>query len=78
MPCAPGPSALSILAASLGLAVFASSHAPGQGQLDPAFGTSGIALTDVSTIIWERVYSTVLQSNGKILIAGQHHVGNQK
>lgn len=40
------------------------------GQLDSSFGNNGIVLTDLSAFAVERASSAVLQSDGKILVAG--------
>jgi uncharacterized delta-60 repeat protein len=48
------------------------------GTLDSTFGTAGIVTIDVQTGSDDVVYSTVIQSDGKILLAGYSDDGSNK
>ncbi|MEJ7625861.1 MAG: T9SS type A sorting domain-containing protein [Ferruginibacter sp.] len=45
------------------------------GVLDPAFGTGGIVLTDIGTGTSDEATSVVIQTDGKIVVAGYGGVG---
>lgn len=47
----------------------------GNGALDTAFGTSGIARVDFGGTVWDEAADLAIQNDGKIIVAGQAAIG---
>src|SRR5262245_23657894 len=58
-----------VVCACLVLASFQFSDA-GEGSLDPGFGTAGIVTTDITGSSDDSANAVVIQSDGKIIVAG--------